>query len=502
MATKSQIADWLKWADEQRQEKGGNSKPSSWDKATAPFLINKYGTWQEVYDAILEDYTNAGATEEEVAAASPNRTRSEAAKKKKVASNVAEALAAVDPFGEEVVKKYNTGINVDENGNQTVKGIVPGSNQAVPMWIYSAKRTGLNVKSPGEAVGTPVSSTDTHVYAETDYNVIRRQIIVDAQASPGGLDGLLEKLYKSGAISKQTYQTKNISAPDFDKGLQYLVNQYSIASINDYSIYGNKGVKTFEDFLANDFKGTGSTSRTTYDMVITTRQDAADDINQFFMRYVGRPATKSEHDEYYKSLNAAEKKAIQYTTTTSEGGRTVKGQNLSETDIALLMGKVAGNAIKGSDIDTLMKAGAGAAQDVDEILSHARDYGVKLSREQATKYVADNLRKGSNTDATKAKIIEIARSNYKGFSDKISDNVSVKELASNYIYQKADTLELNPADIDLFDGDIQDAINGNLSMTDFNVRLRENPSWAKTKNAREEAAKYATSILESFGLQA
>lgn len=502
MATKNQIADWLEWADKQRTEKGGNSRPSNWDKATAPFVINKYGTWQEVYDAILQDYTAAGATPEEVATAAPNATKREAAQKKKVDTNLAQAKAALDPFGEEVVNKYGALVQVDENGSQSVRGIVPGTSDAVPMWIYSAKRTGLNVKSPGDAVGMPVSSTDTHVYAETDYNVVRKQILIDAQASPGGLDGLLDKLYKSGAISKQTYQTKNISAPDFDKGLQYLVNQYSIASINDYTVYGNKGVKTFEDFLANDFKGTGGTSRTTYDMVITTRQDAADDINQFFMRYVGRAATKAEHDEYYRSLNAAEKKAVQYTTTTADGNRTVKGQNLSETDMALLMGKVAGSAIKGSDIDTLMKSGGGAAQDVDLILSHAREYGVKLSREQATKYVADNLRNGTSTDATKAKIIEIARSNYKGFADKISDNVSVKELASNYIYQKAETLELNPADIDLFDGDIQDAVNGNISMTDFNMRLRENPSWAKTKNAREEASKYATSILESFGLMA
>lgn len=502
MATKSQIADWLKWADSKRQENGGNSRPSNWDKLNAPIVINKYKNWQEVYDAVLQDYTAAGATPEEVAIAAPNRTKSETAKKKKTAEGLQENAAALDPFGEEAVKKYGLTVDVDENGNQSIRGIVPGSTEAVPMYVYTTTRTGLNVTTPGNAVGMPKATTDQHVFVETDYNKIRSQILTDAQKTPGGLDGLFQKLYNSGSISKATFESKNISAPDFDKGLQYLVNQFSIAAVNDYSVYGKTDVKTFGDWMANDFKGVGKTSRTTFDMVITNRQDAASDINQFFMRYVGRAATKAEHDEYYKLLNAAERKAVQYTTTTSEGGRTVTGQNLNETDIALLMGKVAGSAIKGSDIDTLMKAGAGAAQDVDTILAHAREYGVKLSREQATKYVADNLRSGLNTDSTKAKIIEIARSNYRGFADKISDNVSVKELASNYIYEKADTLELNPADIDLFDGDIQDAINGNVTMTDFKVRLRENPSWAKTKNAREEAAKYATSILESFGLMA
>jgi hypothetical protein len=502
MATKSQIADWLEWADKKLQENGGNSQPSNWDKLNAPFVINKYKNWQEVYNAILQDYTSAGATPEEVATATPNRTKSEQAKKKKTAKKLQENASALDPFGEEAVKKYGLIVNVDENGNQAVKGIVPGSTESVPMYVYTTTRTGLNVKTPGDSVGMPKATTDQHVFVETDYNKIRAEILNDAQKTPGGLDGLFKKLYDSGSISKSTFESKNISAPDFDKGLQYLVNQFSISAVNDYSVYGKTDVKTFGDWMANDFKGAGKTSRTTYDMVITNRQDAASDIDQFFVRYVGRPATKAEHDEYYKLLNAAERKAVQYTTTTSDGGRTITGQNLNETDVALLMGKVAGSAIKGSDIDTLMKSGAGAAQDVDTILAHARDYGVKLSREQVTKYVADNLRNGTNTDATKAKIIEIAKSNYKGYADKISDNVSVKELASNYIYQKADTLELNPNTIDIFDGNIQDAINGNMSMTDFNKLLRQNPSWAKTKNAKEEAAKYATSILESFGLMA
>jgi hypothetical protein len=56
------------------------------------------------------------------------------------------------------------------------------------------------------------------------------------------------------------------------------------------------------------------------------------------------------------------------------------------------------------------------------------------------------------------------------------------------------------AESSVFDKDIQDGLTGNLSMTDFNKRLRKNPVWANTKNAKEEAANYATDILKSFGL--
>jgi hypothetical protein len=50
-------------------------------------------------------------------------------------------------------------------------------------------------------------------------------------------------------------------------------------------------------------------------MIVTKRQDAANDADQFFMANIGRNATKEEEDAYYKLLRDAEKKAIQSTTT-------------------------------------------------------------------------------------------------------------------------------------------------------------------------------------------
>jgi len=496
---KATAASWLRWADKQLASNGGNSKPSAWDKSTAPFIIGKYTTWQEVYDAAKRNYMEAGATEEEVATNAPIKTKSEVAKKKKADTTAAEAEAIADPFGSNI-KKYQLAVDVDENGAQTVKGIEPGSQTAVPMYVYNS--AGVLFNKP-TGLGRPSKQvlTDNNISISTDYNAIREKILRDAQLTPGGMDALFEKLKKSGGISKETYNTKNISAADFSKALKYMVDQYSIKAINDYKVYGKIEPSTFNDFLDTEFKGTGSTSKTSYDMVQTTRQDAADEANQFFTQYLGRPASKAEQDEYYKLLHAAESKAIRYTTTT-ESGTVTKGQLLNETDRTLIMGKVAGNALKGSDIDTLLKGGGNAAQDVDYILQTAREYGVKISREQAMNYVANNLRTGQDIKTTKQKIVEIAKSNYKNISDRISDNVSTKELAGNYLWQKAQTLELNADNMDIFDGDIQDAINGNMSMTDFNKKLRQNPAWAKTKNAKEEAANYATDILKSFGLMA
>lgn len=501
MATidKATAAGLLRWADKQLSSNGGNSRPSNWDKATAPFIISKYKTWQEVYDAAEKQYYLSGGTEEEIAENTPGQVKRDAVKKKKADVAAAEARELEDPFGARI-DEYKLIVDTDENGNQSIRGIVPGSNQAVPMYLYTSggvefnKPTGLG--RPSKKVVTPDQTS-----VETDYNIVRSKILQDARVTPGGIDGLFDKLYNTGVIGKETYNAKDINAADFGKGLKYLVDQYSIKAINDYKVYGVKKALDFNSFLDTEFRAKDRSS-TTYDMVQTTRQDAADDVNQFFMQYLGRPASKQEQDNYYKELRNSEKKAIKYTTTTAEGNTISKGQLLNETDRILIMGKVAGSALKGTDIDEIMKGGGAAAQDVDLILETARDYGVKISREQAMNYVANNLRTGQDMKSTKQKIVEIAKSNYKNISDRISENVSTKELAGNYLWQKSQTLELNADNMDIFDADIQDAVNGNMTMTEFNKRLRQNPLWAKTKNAKEEAANYANDILKSFGLMA
>lgn len=504
MATKSQTAEWLKWADEQLKANGGNSRPSNFDKLRAPFIISQYKTWQEVYDAVLGDYVAAGASPQEVATASPLETKSKAAKEKKVAAAKQETARIEDPFGTDAINKYQLAVDVDENGVQSVKGIPEGSSESAPMYVYTSPGTTYK-SSPDIGAGKKSSEwqkTDDTISVTTDYNLIRKKILADAQISPTGLGGLFDQMYNSGVISKETYASKNVSAPDFDKGLKYLVDQYTIDSVNNYSVYGKKETTNFFDYLSTEFKKPKGSSNTRYVMDITTRQDAADEANQFFIQYLGRPATKEERDNYYRELNDAEKKAVAYTTTTEDGNVIRKGKNLTETDKSLLLGKVAGSAIKGTDIDTLMQAGGQSSVDVDTLLSYARDYGVKMTREKAQQYVAGNLLNGKTLASTKAKILEISKSQYKNFADKISDDVSVKELAGNYIWQKAQTLEMNADSIDLFDSDIQDAVNGNITMTDFNKRLRQNPAWGQTKNAKEEAAKYANEILTSFGLMA
>jgi len=422
--------------------------------------------------------------------------------KNKFEQTLAAQQAQADPFLK-LFADGKVGVTVDPETGKTI--VSDGTSE---IFIYVGPSAPKVTYDPGTGrVITQPAGKDTDIEGINDFDAIRKKMLTDATATPGGMDALFEKLYKNGLLSEETYKSKNVSADDFNKGLLYSVRKFSIETADNYILKGNKTPVNFTDFLSTGFKPAKPTSKTSYDAIVTKRQDAAEDADQFFMANLGRNATKEEENAYYELLRDAEKKAVTATTVKydAEGnqiGRTSTGDLMSELDKTLLLGKVAGKAIQGSDINTLLTAGGAAAKDVNSILSYAKNYGVVLTKEQAMNYVANNFRKGQNIDASRAKILQIAKSQpqYAAIADKITNDVSVKELAGNYIYQKAQTLELNMDAIDVFDKDIQDGLTGNLSMTDFNKKLRVNPAWANTKNAKEEAANYATDILKSFGL--
>ncbi len=163
------------------------------------------------------------------------------------------------------------------------------------------------------------------------------------------------------------------------------------------------------------------------------------------------------------------------TYTTTESSQNVAGEFIDDLDRAELMRKVAGKALDGSDIDTIIKGGAGAAQDVNAVISNARKYGIKLSNKDALSYVANELNLGQgDMKKVNAKILAVAKSTYGNLADTLSDEVSLRDLSSNYIYNMAEVLELNPQDIDALDPTIQTALknNGNkgtMNLTDFEL---------------------------------
>jgi hypothetical protein len=405
-----------------------------------------------------------------------------------------------DEFGN-TIRKAGLIVDTDETGKSVLRSSMEGYAANGSEHFVWGRKGGFKSKLPG------FSSTveDTTVEVGASYNEVEKKILQDANTKPGGTQALFDRLYKAGLIKKQTYDTKAIETSDFTAGLMYALREYSKKTARDYEVSGIKTPISFDDYMDKQFTPAGPDVK--YNSVTTTRDTAASDLDRFFMGYLGTGASKEQHDEYYKQLRALEKKATKVTTTT-ENSQNVAGEFIDDLDRAELMRKVAGKALDGSDIDAVLKGGAGAAQAVNSVISTARQYGVKLSNQDALNYVANELKLGQNDlKKVNAKILSIAKSTYSNLSDSLSEEVNLKDLSSNYVYNMAEVLELNPKDIDALDPTVQTALknNGNkgtMNLTDFDRMLRNDPRWARTKNAREEASKYAYEVLKDFGLMA
>lgn len=407
-----------------------------------------------------------------------------------------------DEFGN-AIRGKGLGVDTDpDNGKSSLKSTMEGyefAGQEHLIWV--GRNQGFQSKLPGFSSTQP----KTNVEISAGYNELEKKILTDAQKQPGGIESLLGRLYKAGLIKKETYDGKKLESSDFSSGLMYALREFSKKTVRDYELSGIKEPISFDQYLDKEFTPKGP--EVNYASVTTTRDTAASDLDRFMMQYLGTGANKQQHDEYYKQLRALEKKAIQ-TTTTTENSRNLAGEFLDDVDKMELMRKVAGKALEGSDIDTVLKGGAGAAQAVNGVLAYAKQYGINLNSKDALGYVANELKQGQgDLKKINSKILAISKATYGNLSDVISEDVSLAELSSNYKYNMAQVLELSPDTIDVLDPTIQTALknNGNkgaMNLTDFDRMLRNDPRWGKTKNAREEASKYAYEVLKDFGLMA
>ena len=409
-----------------------------------------------------------------------------------------------DNFGN-AIRKAGLAVDTDpDSGNSTLMSddTIDYEDAGKEHLIWMGK--GFQSKLPG------FSSIADNMQIGVSYNQIEKKILEDAQSKPGGMQALFDRMYKAGLISKKTYASKSTTENDFTRNLLYALREYSKKTVRDYELNDIKEPITFDEYLDKEFTPEGP--QVSYDSITTDRATAASDLNRFIMQYLGVGASKEQQDKYYKELRKLERKAVKTTTTseTDSGGtsQNFAGEFIDEIDKMELMRKIAGKALAGSDIDVILKGGAKAAQDVNGVLAYAKRYGINLNNKDALGYVANELRKGqADLKKIDAKILAISKATYGNLSDVISEDVSLAELASNYKYNMAQVLELNPDSIDVMDSSIQTALknNGNkgaMNLTDFDRMLRNDPRWGKTKNAREEASKYAYDILKDFGLMA
>jgi hypothetical protein len=508
MATPSKsTTDFLKWADEQYNKRGFDpeAKVTAFDKFNSnyAYIVNKKETWKEVYDLAVSNFYAEGGKEKEIDIYSPLLAKENLKEKTKKEKRAKKELAITDPFQAQI-NKEGIGVTVDPD---TGKTYVNNANKG-EVFVYGVTKAKVSRRS----------EEDTLLTIRDNFGLLRDEILVNATRD-GTLDKLFNDLYNAQLISKETRDTKNAASADFSKGLVYALREYSVKVIDEQKLNTEQGLPPknaldFGSYITDGFPGLPAPTTDSSTSTITTlRPDAYDDANRWAMLELGRPASKEEKELYYKKLRDAESSAVITSSTTTDAlgnqiSRNVAGQNLSDTDRMLIFGKIISKSIKGSDLDSLVKAGGTASQDISEIMEYAKDYGVQMSQEKAMRFVANKYKTGTSLDSIKTQIMEISKGLYGNtpLGSRISANVNVAALGQNLISSYARLTGEDPNKVTVFNPMVNDALLNNESTADFEKRIKTTPEtqalWLETPAAKEEASSYAYAILNSFGFMA
>jgi hypothetical protein len=316
----------------------------------------------------------------------------------------------------------------------------------------------------------------------------------DFNNNPEYYQSILDKL----KIKKNANPTDRIAALN-----KYLID-YGTGVVAAYKTEPTKGLVPLSKWTG----GTGS-SVTTVERALSTKTQASQDLDDFFFQQLGRKATLEEKKDFYNRLRKEE--SVGVTTTTGQTSRTSVGRGLTSVDRQRIMGDVLRPAAELMTGDDLLKSGGLLGTYISKLQATARSYGLAYSSDMAKKNILSNYQSGGTLttgalDAEELTIKTMAKTMYPNLSKLIDTGVKVSSLADQYAYYMGQTLELPDNSIDITkDNYIQQALKnngqeGSMNLNDFQMGLRKDPRWSKTKTAKEEASSYVNSILSSFGL--
>lgn len=152
--------------------------------------------------------------------------------------------------------------------------------------------------------------------------------------------------------------------------------------------------------------------------------------------------------------------------------------------------------------------GGQAGTVAQQIVSMAQDLGLRIGEQTVKNYAQYVVRGVSSMQEVQAQLMEQAVGSYPGWEEQIRAGESVQAMASPYIQMMAEELELPDTDISIRTPRVRDAINARnrkgepspMSLTDFQVELRTDPRWKRTRSAQDQMAAVGRQVLADMGL--
>lgn len=147
---------------------------------------------------------------------------------------------------------------------------------------------------------------------------------------------------------------------------------------------------------------------------------------------------------------------------------------------------------------------------IDNIRKTAWSNGLRISEHTIQNY-AQNIAKGNwDAEYVQNMLRRQAMATYPAYADELKAGMDMYDVASAYRETMAKTLEMNPADIDMFDSTIRQAFMtkdaqgkpSSKTLWQFEEDLKRDKRWLGTQNAQDSIMATARSVLKDFGLEA
>lgn len=134
--------------------------------------------------------------------------------------------------------------------------------------------------------------------------------------------------------------------------------------------------------------------------------------------------------------------------------------------------------------------------------------GINLNKKQLNGWMKSLVRGEADVAEFQNYIRRQAAETFGAYGKEIRSGVDLYTLAGPYMNTMAEILELNPADVNLFDKTIRRALSNRnekgeyvpLSLTDFEDQLRADRRWQYTQSAKEQLQGYAVALGRMWGV--
>jgi len=150
-----------------------------------------------------------------------------------------------------------------------------------------------------------------------------------------------------------------------------------------------------------------------------------------------------------------------------------------------------------------------AGQYEHTIREFAYQNGVTLDKQTVKNQAQLVGRKVATAQDFKSQIVNQAISTYPGYKTQLEAGITMMDIASPYIQQMAEDLEIPHTQINLSDPAIKRALNGvdqqgkpvGMDTVTFQQQLRSDPRWARTAKAQTSVMQTGLKVLQDMGLK-